>query len=188
MASCLVVSSLDKSLDVLTMLLNKINIKDVSKATSSAAARRILNSKNFDLVLINTPLSDELGHDLCMFVYENTDSGIVLMVKQQLQDEFSYKLNKIGVMVIGKPLDKSVFIQSLNLALSVHSRLAGVNKENEKLHEKVEELKLVNRAKFILMDYLNMTESDAHHYIEKKAMNLRISKVEAAKEILKTYE
>ena len=49
-------------------------------------------------------------------------------------------------------------------------------------------MKLVNRAKILLMQNLRMTESQAHHYLEKQAMNLRKSKYDVALRVLKTYE
>lgn len=188
MVKCLIVSSLDKSQHALSSLLKEVEVDECVCANSSGEARRILNNQKFDLVLINTPLSDEFGHDLSVFIYESTTSGIVMLVKNQLLGEVSDKLNQIGVMCIGKPLDRSIFIQSIKLALVTTKRLNNLQNENVRMHEKVDELKLISRAKFILMDYLNMSESDAHHYIEKKAMDNRISKIAAAKEILKTYE
>ena len=49
------------------------------------------------------------------------------------------------------------------------------------------EIRLVNRAKLILINELKMSEPDAHHYIEKQAMDRCVSKREIAEEIIKTY-
>jgi response regulator NasT len=51
----------------------------------------------------------------------------------------------------------------------------------------MEEIRLVNRAKWLLIENLKMTESDAHHYIEKQAMDRCCSKKEIALGIIKTY-
>ena len=55
------------------------------------------------------------------------------------------------------------------------------------IEEKMEEIRLVNRAKWLLIENLKMTESDAHHYIEKQAMDRCSSKKEIALGIIKTY-
>ena len=60
--------------------------------------------------------------------------------------------------------------------------------ENVRLKESIGDLKLVDRAKCALIQYLNMTESDAHRFIEKQAMNKRLSKREIALQILSAYE
>ena len=49
-------------------------------------------------------------------------------------------------------------------------------------------MKVVARAKCALMQSLKMTEAEAHRYIEKQAMDLRLSKREVAENILKIYE
>lgn len=54
--------------------------------------------------------------------------------------------------------------------------------------EITEEMSLIDRAKLALMLYLNMSEPMAHRYIEKRAMDMRLTKKEIAKNILKTYE
>lgn len=54
--------------------------------------------------------------------------------------------------------------------------------------EITDEIRFINRAKLALMLYLNMSEPMAHRYIEKRAMDMRVTKKEIAKNILKTYE
>ena len=71
---------------------------------------------------------------------------------------------------------------------ATRARMMNVMKEYSKLQTKIEETRLINRAKCILIQYLKLTEPQAHKYIEKQAMNQRISKLEVAKNILKTYE
>ncbi|NBK96982.1 MAG: ANTAR domain-containing protein [Erysipelotrichia bacterium] len=188
MSNCLIVSSLQKSLEALTQLLKNNNITTVSCVKSGSEARRLLADKKFALVLINTPLSDEFGHDLAYTISRNSDSGVVMLVKNEVLDEMSHKLFEYGAMCIGKPLDRMLFQQGIRLALSSHYRVVGLQKENIKLQEKMEEIRLINRAKYALMDYLNMSEGQAHHYIEKRAMDQRKNKLSIAMEILKTYE
>ena len=49
------------------------------------------------------------------------------------------------------------------------------------------EIRLVNKAKWLLIGELHMDEPDAHRYIEKQAMDRCISRREIAEEIIKTY-
>ena len=60
--------------------------------------------------------------------------------------------------------------------------------KNKKLKKTISDIKLIDRAKITLVEYLNMSEDESHKYIEKQAMDLRITKVEVAKNILKIYE
>ena len=76
----------------------------------------------------------------------------------------------------------------MRLTVTARRRLLGLRKENVKLQTKIEEIRLVDRAKCALIQYLNMTEQQAHRYIEKQAMDMRMTRKEVAQGILKTYE
>ena len=64
----------------------------------------------------------------------------------------------------------------------------GLQNENFKLQTKIEEIRLVNRAKCCLIQYLKFSEPQAHRYIEKQAMDTRQTRKEVAQRILSTYE
>ena len=66
--------------------------------------------------------------------------------------------------------------------------MRSIRRENLMLHKKLDDIKIINRAKAILMQYLSMTEQQAHRYLEKQAMDLRITRVEVAKNLLSTYD
>jgi len=78
--------------------------------------------------------------------------------------------------------------QTLRLLCAQRDRLRKFEKKNEVLREKMEEIRIVNRAKWVLIDYLKMSETEAHRYIEKHAMDMRITKRAAAERIIRTYE
>ena len=55
------------------------------------------------------------------------------------------------------------------------------------MEERMKEIRLENRAKLLLIQCLNMTETDAHRYIQQQAMNCHLSKREVAESIIQTY-
>jgi response regulator NasT len=63
-----------------------------------------------------------------------------------------------------------------------------VIRKNTRLESQIEEARLINRAKCILIQYLRLTEPQAHRYIEKQAMDKRTSRIDIARNILTTYE
>ena len=62
-----------------------------------------------------------------------------------------------------------------------------MTEETTKLKGKLKELKLVDRAKWILIDQLKMSETQAHKYIEKQAMDRCVKREEIAENIIRTY-
>lgn len=70
---------------------------------------------------------------------------------------------------------------------SARERLRHLEKKSLSIDEKMIEIRLVNKAKWLLISELSMSEPDAHRYIEKQAMDRCITKRTIAEEIIKTY-
>jgi response regulator NasT len=79
-------------------------------------------------------------------------------------------------------------MSALSLARSVYNKLRKVQREKDQLRKKIEDIRIVDRAKCILISLFNMSEKEAHKYIEKQAMDMRITKRAVAERIIKTYE
>ena len=90
--------------------------------------------------------------------------------------------------MLSKPMSTQLFTQSLRLLCGIRERLRGLEKKNATIEEKMEEIRLVNRAKWLLIGELNMTEQEAHRYIEKQAMDRCVTKRAVAEQILSTYK
>ena len=93
-----------------------------------------------------------------------------------------------GVFVITKPINKSGFFDALRLVAAARKRLFGLTDENLRLRARIEELRLIDRAKCTLISVLNISEKEAHRTIEKQAMDLRLTKKQVAEHILRTYD
>ncbi|MEA5011459.1 MAG: ANTAR domain-containing protein [Angelakisella sp.] len=188
MARALIIAGGDKGRDMLTQVLNGMQMVPAAILTSGAEARRSLTGKDFDLVLINTPLTDEFGLELAVFAAEATGAGVVVLVKAEMADEAAARVEDAGVFVVAKPLNRTLLYGALKLALAVHRRMAGLQKQNSLLQSKIEEIRLVDRAKCALIQYRQMTEPEAHKYIERQAMDTRQSRRRIAEDILQTFE
>lgn len=164
------------------------NIPRITIAKSSTEAKRLLSMSDFDLAVINSPLSDEYGHGIAEICVMSTNASCLMIVKNEHYESVSQSVEPIGIMTIQKPINKSVFIQAIRFINASRNRLSGLRKENQKLHKTIDEMRLVNRAKFALMQYLGFDENQAHRYLEKQAMNKRVTKREVAIEIIKIYE
>ena len=103
-------------------------------------------------------------------------------------DEISQKVEDAGVFVVEKPINRQMFFQSVKLVGAARRRLQGLKNENVKLKHKIEEIRMVDRAKCLLIQHQNLTEAQAHRYIEKQAMDRRLSRREIAQSILDAYE
>ena len=62
-----------------------------------------------------------------------------------------------------------------------------LERENARLSGQLDDMKMIDRAKCMLIQYLNMTEEQAHNHIQKLAMDSRRRQREVAEDILRTY-
>ena len=188
MNSVLIVSGTDKDREMLTELCSSSSFSDITTVVSGGEARNKLAGQSFDLIILNTPLPDEFGIELGISLAESSCSGVLMLVKSELADEVSAKVEDYGVFVLQKPISRSLFFQSIRLISASCKRFQGLRRQTAKLETKIDEIHLVNRAKCALIQYLSMTEPQAHRYIEKQAMDMRLSRKEIAQSILNTYE
>lgn len=127
-------------------------------------------------------MSDEKCSSLCDRLKKAGVKNIKYIQNlSQLSDE---NLNKFDAVLI--PSKK--LIDSFKIPADNQKELDFLKFQNQKLQNKLEEIRLIDRAKCVLIQYLNMTEQQAHRYIEKQSMDLRQSRVVTAESILKTYE
>ncbi|MFT3951588.1 MAG: ANTAR domain-containing protein [Oscillospiraceae bacterium] len=189
LGSMLIVSSNEKATALIVQLVKEaVADSAVSVVATSTEARRAIDANDYDAVLVNAPLSDEFGNELAEIVIEKTMASCIMIVKADYADNVSEKLEDAGVMVVPKPISKSFFYQAIKLVVATRKRLMGLKNENVKLQKTIDEIRLINRAKFALIQYLKFDEQQAHRYLEKQAMDSRRPKRDIALEIIKIYE
>lgn len=184
MAKALIVSAGTNANEYLARHIAELGYTRPVIVPSGGEARRKMDGKNFEVIVINTPLPDEFGHELGTDAVQKTDAGVILLTKTGTAEQISDKLQDFGVLVLGKPFSAPQFRQAVQMAASNYKRLALLRAENQKLLDKIAQLRLVDRAKCYLIEKKGMTETEAHRLIEKNAMDTRRSRGEVAREIL----
>ncbi len=181
------VTAAQKGFEITSSLLASEGRFDIVWAKNAGEARRILMSEAFDIAVINTPLGDENGISLACFISAEKQTETIMFVKSDFFDEVSEKVMDSGVLCVAKPINKIAFHQAFRLALASAKRSATLLSENRQLLLKLDEIKLIERAKWALIEHEGLCESEAHRRIEKLAMDLRISRAEVAKQILSKH-
>lgn len=188
MKKALLVSRSEQSAASLAQLLRNEGYAKISVSYTADSAREYVKSEEYDLICINAPLHDETGIELSESFARSTRSNVVIIVPQKNADDVNDLLTKHGVLVIAKPVNRHLFHHFLQFTECFRMRMFRVAEENERLKHMVEDMKVINRAKLLLVTCLNMSEEQAHRYLEKQAMDLRVSKLQVAMQVIKTYE
>ncbi len=183
----LIVGAGEKVYELFRELLPPEGYEPPLRAASAGEARRMLQDTQVDLVILNAPLRDEFGTQLALKLAEE-DLGVLLLVPAECYDEVCYKVEDEGVLTLGKPASRGGILSALGLLRAMRGKLLKFEKKNQTLQEKMQDIRRVNRAKWLLIEHLHLTEQEAHYHIEKKAMDLRQSRREVAEDIIRYYE
>ena len=185
--SVLIVSSSERFTTALSPLLPPSRYQPVFKAADISTAKRAITEREFDFVIINSPLSDDPGIRFAIDTSSQQEAVVLLMARAELSEEIYYRTAEYGVFVLPKPASKAMIGIALNWLSSARERLRRTRKKTLTLEEKMAEIRIVNRAKWLLISELKLEEAQAHRYIEKQAMDRCVSKKVIAEEIIRTY-
>jgi len=109
----------------------------------------------------------------------------VVLLTAFSQKELVDRANAAGAMAyVVKPFSPSDLLPAIEIALSRHSQLVALEHEIADLNERFETRKLVDRAKGLLNEKMNLTEPEAFRWIQKASMDRRLTMQEVAKTII----
>ena len=109
----------------------------------------------------------------------------VLMLTAFSQRELVDRARDAGVMAyVLKPFTINDLVPAIEIAISRHLQMKSLAAEVADLHERFETRKIIDRAKGILMAALNLTEPQAFSWIQKAAMDRRLTMKEVAQAVI----
>lgn len=124
----------------------------------------------------------------CEAVRRAAENAEIVAVVQAAERENAERFFGAGAVVLTLPVQPVSLLQAIRVTSEMNAKLRALGSENERLRSELSDMKLVYRAKCALIEYLGMTEREAHRYIEKQSMDGRVSRRETALRILKIYE
>ena len=186
--SILVVSASENFNDAISALLPASHFDPVRFVSGISAAKRLMNERDFDLVVINSPLPDDIGTGFAIDISSSKNTIALVILRTDILETLHEKFTASGVFILPKPISSQTFTLALDWMMSARERLRKLENKTLSIEEKMAEIRLVNRAKWLLITELKMEEPQAHRFIEKQAMDRCISRRAVAEEIIKTYQ
>lgn len=157
---------------------------EVETAADFNEARRLCGERVFNIVIVD--FAEGEGTDFAIDISAYT-STILLLSPLQFFDQISYKVEPYGILTITSPFDQFYFYNMIKIAIAVQYKVKVLSSQTIKLKEKMEEIRVVNRAKMLLMQHKGMTEPEAHRTLEKTAMDKGKKRITVAEEIIKEF-
>jgi AmiR/NasT family two-component response regulator len=166
----------------LVEMLTEAGYEVIAQATNGEEAITLANEHKPDLAILDVqmPVLDGISA-----AEKIISIAPVLMLTAFSQRELVDRARDAGVMAyVVKPFTISDLVPAIEIAISRHTQMRSLADEVADLHDRLETRKVIDRAKGILMKALNLTEPEAFSWIQRAAMDRRITMKEVAEAVI----
>ena len=164
-------------LDLVEML-TSAGYEVVGQASNGREAVELVKELSPDLAILDVKMPEMDGITAAEQILGTSP---VLMLTAFSQRELIERARDAGAMAyVVKPFDIHQLIPAIEIAISRHRQMTSLLKEVADLHERLETRKLIDRAKGILMQALAISEPEAFSWIQRAAMDRRMTMKEVA--------
>ncbi len=166
----------------LVEMLQEAGYTVVAQATNGEEAIALANEHRPDLAILDVkmPILDGISA-----AEKIISIAPVLMLTAFSQRELVERARDAGVMAyVVKPFTIGDLVPAIEIAISRHTQMRSLAEEVADLHERLETRKIIDRAKGILMKALNLSEPEAFSWIQRAAMDRRLTMKEVANAVI----
>lgn len=156
----------------LNIMLSRAGLTIIGEANDGYAALKMIRSFRPDLSILGADLPMISGIEAASIIEEEKTSPVILTVSPQQGLVFQNQPMFISGYLV-KPFRENDLIPAIELTMCNHRKLLSIDKVVKSLEDKLETRKILERAKGVLMDSLNISESEAFNRIRKQSMNKR---------------
>jgi response regulator NasT len=168
-------------LDLVEML-TEAGYEVVAQATNGVEAIALAREFKPDLAILDVKMPELDGISAAQEIIEISP---VLMLTAFSQKELVERARDAGVMAyVVKPFSINDLTPAIEIAMSRHLQMRSLKEEVTDLHERLETRKIIDRAKGILMKAMNLSEPEAFGWIQRAAMDRRISMKAVAEAVI----
>ena len=168
-------------LDLVEML-SEAGYEVIAQAENGAVAIELAKQHKPDLAILDVKMPEVDGITAAEQIISISP---VLMLTAFSQRELIERARDAGVMAyVVKPFSVNDLVPAIEIAISRHKQMKSLEAEVADIYERLESRKIIDRAKGILMKALNLSEPEAFSWIQKTAMDRRISMKEVAAAVI----
>jgi two-component system, response regulator PdtaR len=147
-------------------------------------AIELVRSLNPDLVILDIKMPGADGLSAAREITSERLAAVVILTAFSQRDLVDQARDAGVLAYVVKPFQKSELLPQIEIALGRFREIQGLAHDVKSLEEQLETRRVVERAKGILMDDLNMKEAEAFSWIQKTAMRERVTMKEIARRVI----
>ena len=187
-ASLLLVTASEDTAALFARMLPSERFAPEYSVCSAHEAAFVLGETAFDVVAVDAATLPDEALSIAAAAQKSGVTNILLIASESHFEAAAAYAEENGFMALKSPVDPSLLRQSLGMMAAASARLHELEDKAEDLKTRLEETRLVDRAKLILIQRFKMTEKDAHRFIEKNAMDRCVKRRAIAESIIRTYQ
>jgi len=170
-------------------LLEEAGYKVVGQASDGFEAIDVCKEQKPDLVIMDIKMPVLDGLKASKKIMHDRIAGGILLLTAFYDETFITKAKEVGALgYLVKPLDEKSFIPTVEMCISRAEKIQNLEKQVEKVSKKLEDRKLIDIAKGLLMKERELDEQEAYQLLRKMSMDGRTSISEIARTITIVYE
>ncbi len=187
MYGTIIVSPTEKLSEALRGVLPPGDFSPITSVSTAAEARAEAEKHVYELYFINSAPHDGEARSLAVDAAES-GAAVLLILGGDDYARVHDAVRPHGILAVRRPISVPMLAQAADFMCTIAERQMRLFRRTASAEEKLEDMKLVNRAKWLLIDNLKMTEAEAHRYIERQAMDRCVTKRSVAETVIKTYK
>ena len=160
----------------LASMLEELDFAVAGEAADGFDAVELCRQHRPDIVLMDIKMPIFDGFGAAETIIGEDLAGCVVLLTAFCDEEFVERANQIGVSgYLVKPIDQRTLLPSIEVALAQSLRLRESRTETREAVKKLEESRLVERAKILVARERGISEGEAYRELQRMAMNKRCS-------------
>lgn len=158
------------------------DVSDVCQS-GSETLRRVRSSAT-DILIINFDLPDKTGLEVSTIIGDENLCSVVLLVSNVQREFCAQLIEDYDITLLQKPLSAAALLNTIETVLQNRRRVGKLERELSKLKKELEDRKIIEKAKGILMKKKSISEAEAYRRIQTMSMDSRVSMRNIADKII----
>jgi response regulator NasT len=178
----------EKTTRQLSQFLSENGFNVVGEATSGHEFLRKVHTVYPDLSIVDYKLRGMDGHELSEILIGEKICPVVALISNAEVGYFVNLSQEPTFVPLIKPSSRDMLLNTINLLVKTSRSINALEKELKTMKSDQTSEVLVAKAKRLMIEYMNLTEDEAHRRIQKQSMDKGISKVKIAEAIILMYD
>ncbi|MBO8137577.1 MAG: response regulator [Desulfotomaculum sp.] len=176
------------ALEKLKEMIFRSGFNVVGEATDGISVLKVARTTEPDLVVLDANLPGMGGLEVAKILEEEGMVPSLVVTARGGRDLIEQVKDSYFISFLVKPIRPQQLFTAVEQALANHERFSKLEQQLENLKKTLESKKVIERAKAILMHTKNMTENEAHRFLQQVSMKKRKSMKEIAMAVITAHE